>query len=358
VKLEGEITELEQSIEQDENQILTIESSINQDNSTISGLENRIAALDKKRQQKIEIKLKSAGKETQETIKKIESYLDELERTGAVDEAAEPKYIDDATVEFKFAKRKTAASLEPTTTGYELGQYCTSDIEATANAIMNLLLRPVDDVPQNKRDELKVKVKITGNSDWIGSRNGQPLGIQYTAETDLFEEYVNQEGEKKTFRLTAGETVNITNEELAFLRAYCAYNVIMTILNEKNITDYNVQFQAIEHVLPEGIDEKDRTAGEDYRGVDIDMTVENLYKHYLDEIEEVETEIEAIKTRIRQQRREITRISDGIAEKESQIENRRQEIEKQKSEKERLKGIITLAKADREIAKVKALQAE
>jgi hypothetical protein len=216
----------------------------------------------------------------------------------------------------------------------------------------------VDDVPQNKRDELKVKVKITGNSDWIGSRNGQPLGIQYTAETDLFEEYVNQEGDKKTFRLTAGETVNITNEELAFLRAYCAYNVIMTILNEKNITDYNVQFQAIEHVLPEGIDEKDRTAGEDYRGVDIDMTVENLYKHYLDEIEEVETEIEAIKTRIRQQRREITRISDGIAEKESQIENRRQEIEKQKSEKERLKGIITLAKADREIAKVKALQAE
>lgn len=356
VKLEGEITEIEQSIEQDENQILTIEESINQDNSTISGLETRIAELDKKRQQKIEIKLKSAGKETKETIKKIERYLDELERTGAVDEAKAPQYIDDATVEFKFAKRKTAASLEPTTTGYELGQYCTSDIQETANAIMMLLLKPVDDVPNNKRNELKVKVKITGNSDWIGSRNGQPLGIQYTAETDVFEEYVNKDGEKRTFRLTKGETVNITNEELAFLRAYCAYNVIVGILNNKNITDYNVQFQAIEHELPEGIDEKDRIAGEDYRGVDIDMTVENLYKHYLDEIEEVETEIQAIKTRIRQQRREITRIADGIAEKEAQIENRRQQVIAQKAEKERLNGIIKLAKADREIARVKAMQ--
>lgn len=356
VKLESEITELEQSIEQDENQILTIEESINQDNAQISGLENRISELDKKRQQKIEIKLKSAGKETQETIKKIESYLAELERTGAVDEAKAPQYIDDAVVEFKFAKRKTAASLEPTTTGYELGQYCTADIEATASAIMNLLLKPVDDVPTNKREELKVKVKITGNSDWIGSRNGQPLGIQYTAEADLFEEYVNQVGEKKSFRLTKGETVNITNEELAFLRAYCAYNVIVNILNEKGVTDYQVQFQAIEHELPEGIDDKDRTAGEEYRGVDIDMTVENLYKHYLDEIEEIEAEIEIIKAKIRKERREINRIAESITEKESQIGNRRQQVEAQKAEKVRLSGIIKLAKADKEIAKVKALQ--
>jgi hypothetical protein len=356
VKLESEITELEQNIKQDENQILTIEQSIQTDNSTISSLESRIAELDKKRQQKVEIKLKSAGKETQETVKKIENYLAELERTGAVDEAIKPQYIDNATVEFKFAKRKTSASLEPTTTGYKLGQYCTSDIEATANAIMNLLLKPVDDVPQNKRNELKVKVKITGNADWIGARNGKPLGIEYTAETDVFEEYVNQKGEKKSFRLTAGETVNITNEELAFLRAYCAYHVILNILKQKNITDYIVQFQAIEHELPEGISEKDKTAGADFRGVDIDMTVENLYKHYLDEIEEVEAEIEAIKTKIRQQRREITRLSEGIAEKETQIENRKQEIEKQKAEKERLKGIITLAKADKEIERVKALQ--
>jgi chromosome segregation ATPase len=143
---------------------------------------------------------------------------------------------------------------------------------------------------------------------------------------------------------------------LAFLRAYCAYHVILNILKQKNITDYNVQFQAIEHELPEGISEKDKTAGADFRGVDIDMTVENLYKHYLDEIEEVEAEIEAIKTKIRQQRREITRLSEGIAEKENQIDNRKQEIEKQKAEKERLKGIITLAKADREIERVKALQ--
>ncbi|MFK7946270.1 MAG: caspase family protein [Saprospiraceae bacterium] len=356
VKLEGEITEIEEAIKQDENQIMSIEQSINSDNSQISDLEKRVAELDKKRQQKVEIKLKSAGKETKETIKKIENYLAELERTGAVDEAKEPQYIDDAVVEFKFAKRKTAASLEPTTTGYELGKYCTSDIQETANAIMTLLLKPVDDVPKNKRNELKIKVKITGNADWIGARNGKPLGIQYTAETDVFEEYVNQEGEKKAFRLTAGETVNITNEELAFLRAYCAYNEIISILNQKGINDYQVQFQAIEHELPEGINEKDRTAGEDYRGVDIDMTVENLYKHYLDEIEEIETEIQAIKTKIRQKRRQITEIADGISEKETLIENRRQEIEKQKSEKERLNGIIKLAKADREIERVKALQ--
>ncbi len=357
-RIEGEITALEAQIQEAEKQVSTIEQSINTDSKQISTLEERVKELDKKRQQKIEIKLKSANKETKKTIQKIEQYLAELERSGAVDEAITPKYIDNATVEFKFAKRKTAANLQPSSTGYNLGQYCTPDIKATAEAIMNLLLKPVNDVPQNKRHELKVKIKITGNSDWIGARNGRSIGIRYTAENDLFEEYVNQLGEKKTLQLKKGTTVNITNEQLAFLRAYCAYDVIIRILQEKNITDYEVQFQAMEHELPQGIDEKDKTAGADYRGVDIDMTVENLYKHYLDEIESVEAEIEQIKTQIRQNRREIERISDGIAKNESQIELHRSQIKQQEEEKKRLDDILKFANANKEIEMVKALQTE
>ncbi len=362
--IEGEIQTIEGSIKSDESKIEAIEEEMDGNAKRTKDLRAKIDQLDIKRRQKIEVKL-SRTKDSESTIQQIEQYLEELERSGAVDDVKDPVTIGDATVEFKFAKRKTASSLEPTSSGYELGKYCTEDIQKTTNAIMALLLRPVGDVPKNRRDELKVKVKIVGNSDWIGANTGQPLSIWYESPENVFEEYTNKDGDTKSFRLTQGERKRITNEELAFLRAYCASNIISDILTYRGINDYEVQYQAIEHELPSNVNPKDREAGRKYRGIDIDMTIENLYKHYIDEIEELEDEIRKIRRETRQKRTEIetieadiTRKRTEIAEKRTAIEEKEAAIQAEKDKKEQLQTILKVAKADREIARVKELQGE
>lgn len=355
VRIEGEIKDIEASIEADEQKISVIENELDDNGKKVKTIQDRIDALDIKRQQKIEVKL-TRTQDSEATIKQLERYMDELRQSGAVDDVKDPVTIGDATVEFKFAKRKTASSLEPTSTGYEVGKYCTEDIQKTTNAIMGLLLRPVGDVPKNRRKDLAVKVKIVGNSDWIGASSGQPLSIWYESPEDVFEEYTNKDGDKKTFRLTKGERRRITNEELAFLRAYCANNIISDLLIYRGINNYEVQYQAIEHEIPVNIDPKDREAGRQYRGIDIDMTIENLYKHYVEEIEQLEDEIRKIRRETRNKRSEIATIEEGIEEKREAIEAKETEIQAEKDKKKRLRRILNVAKADREIQRVKELQ--
>lgn len=356
-RLENEIEAIEETIKEDRQKITDIEQAIQNDNQDVAAIQEKIKALDKNRQQKVEIKL-SSTKKSKETMAKIEQYIQQLEQSGVVDKTPPPKYFDNAVVEFKFAKRKTAASLEPTASGYDLGKYCTDDIQETARSIMDVLLRPVNDVPKDRRDELKIKLKIVGNSDWIGARSGQPLSIWYDCEADVFQEYTNNDGDTKTFRLTAGERIRITNEELAFLRAYCAYNIIIDILRSKGVFNYEVQFQAIEHEIPADIDPKDREAGRKYRGIDIDMTVENLYKHYIDTIKQLEADIRQIRRKTAQRRDEIMEIEERIEQKQATIQERRDAIKVEEEKKEKLKGILRVVKADREINRVKAIQAE
>jgi phage shock protein A len=358
VKIKNEIEEIEVTIEQDRSSIKQFQDGIKADRQRIQEIEQEIKSIDIKRTQTVEIKLGSVKKESASTLNKIDGLLEQIEREGIVDNQ-KAVTIDDAKVEFKFAKRNTASSLEPTTTGYQLGKYCTTDIVNTTTKLMDILLKPVDKVPN--KEELQVKVKVIGNADWQGG--GKLLNIWYTGEQDIFQEYVNGKGESKTFKINRGESRRITNEELAFLRAYCSYEIIKNALEAKGVRDYMVHFQAIEHIKPEKTG-GNSDPGSAYRGVNIDMTIENLFKHYLDKIKQLEQEIEEIKNGFDEIERRINRLKTDITEKENSIEQKRIKIEQEEARKAELEKILNNAstadgvssRAKKEVERVLKLQ--
>ena len=358
VNIKNEIEEIEVTIKSDRSAIKNFQAGIKTDRQRIEQIEQEIKNIDRKRTQTVEIKLGSVKEESMETLNKIDALLEQIEREGIMDNQKSVT-IDDAIVEFKFAKRNTASSLEPTTTGYQLGKYCTTDIVNTTTKLMEILLKPVDKVPN--KSELEVKLKVIGNADWKGG--GKLLSIWYTGEKDIFQEYTTREGETKTFKIDEGERRRITNEELAFLRAYCSYEIIKNALEEKGVRDYLVQFQAIEHDEPEKtIDNPD--PGSAYRGVSIDMTIENLFKHYLDRIKRLEQEIEEIKDGFDDIERRIDNLKNDIVKKENSIEQKRIKIEEEEARKAKLQEILNHAsvtegvnsKAQKEIQRVLKLQ--
>ena len=359
VGLQSEIKDIEASIQKDRTEITSLRTEITTDRSKIDDLKKEIAKIDIKRSQKLEIKLGSVRKESAQTIEKIGDMLDKIERENIVDNQKSIN-IDDAVVEFQFAKRNTASSLEPTSTGYQLGKHCTDDIVNTTEGLMDILLRPVDNVPD--KSELSVKVKIIGNADWKGS--GKTLNIWYVGEEDIFQEYTNKDGESKVFTVDENQRKRISNEELAFLRAYCAYKIIKRTLDAKGVYDYQVQFQAIEHEQPEKLNSTD-DPGAPYRGVNIDMTIENLYKHYLDKIKVMEAEVEEIKDGLDEKEEKIQRLRRGIAQKQTTIEDKKQAIVAEETRKADLQKILDDAmikqglnsKAKSEVEKVRQIQA-
>ena len=360
VAIKNQIEDIETSIQKDRTEIKGIRTDIGNDKSKIKKLQAQISKIDIKRSQKLEVKLGSMQKSSGKTLEKISDLLDKIEREGVVDNQKSVT-VDDAVVEFQFAKRNTAASLEPTTTGYQLGKHCTDDIVNTTESLMDILLRPVDKVPNNKKNELSVKVKIIGNADWKGG--GKVLNIWYTGEENIFQEYTDKNGETKVFNIDEGIKKRISNEELAFLRAYCSYKIIKRTLEAKGINDYQVQFQAIEHERPEKINKAD-DPGSEYRGVSIDMSIKNLFKHYLDKIKELESEIEEIKDGLDEKEDAIQSLRSDIVEKEKVIEDKRIAIQKEEERKGNLQEILESAQikqglnsqAQREVEKVRQIQ--
>ena len=358
-KIQNLIQNIESDITERRTTIADIEDVIDEERKQIEEIRNEIRRLDVKRTQKVEVKLSSMKKTSKETIKKIEALMDRIEREGIVDNQQQVM-VDDATVEFQFAKRNTASNLEPVAKGYVLGQHCTKDIQETTHDLMKLLLRPVKDVPD--RSVLKVKMKIVGNADWIGGGDDKLLSIWYTGEKDIFHEFMNKEGETQIFKISKGEERRITNEELAFLRAYCAYNIIIDLLEAEGIKDYMVQFQGIEHEMPDSLMGDD--PGAPYRGIDIDMTIENLFKHYVDKIKELESDVEDVKFGIVEKKKEIRNLRREIEQKENEISAKTAEIEREENQKKKLQEILQNAlitkgldsKAKKEVEKVKKLQ--
>jgi len=359
VKLQNEIEDIEEGIVEDENLIKKSQTGISADQKKIQELNAEIKKIDVKRSQKVEIKLESIRKDSKNTLDKINSIMDKIENEGIVDNQ-KSFTVDDAVVEFQFAKRNTAASLEPTTSGYQLGKHCSDDIVQMTEGLMDILLRPIDNVPD--KSELGVRIKVIGNADWSGS--GKVLNIWYTGEEDIFQEYTNKDGESNVFNIDKGARKKISNQELAFLRGYCSFSIIKRTLEAKGVTDYRVKFQAIEHERPEKINSSD-DPGAAYRGVGIDIQIENLFKHYLDKIEALEKEVEDVKENIKSKEREIRRLRKNIDKKEELITDKQNAIAKEEERKVKLQKILDDAqikqglnsKAKSEVEKVRLLQA-
>lgn len=378
--IDKQIAAIEGEIEQIEDEIHLMEKTIVKNEDDIKSMTKTIDLIDVKRNQVIDVTL-DINENSESVISEIDSVLQQIE-AGKIVDNQDKRLIGDTKVEFKFAKRNTASGIDIAPEGYPIAQYCTDDIKDVTYGIMKVLLKQIKDVPFQQRSEIKVKLAFTGNADWRGA--GKLLNVEYTSPSKIFQEYENKDGEVKTFQLEAGETRFVTNEELAFLRAHCAYEIIVGLLLNAGVRDYEASFKAIEHADPskpdpstlEGAEaafeevtsdtpqyytgfesEIDSSKGKEFRGVDIDMVIENLFKHYVDKLKRLEEDIE-------KKGKDIEKIKKDIKKKEKDIEVQEELIAKEEEKKEALEQIIAnvqvkkgyKSRANREVERVRRIQ--
>lgn len=337
---DANISEYEMRIAELENSIETSRNEINALRAESDRTKIRIDSLDKPREQTVELQLKDMRNTSKSTMQNIREVVKKGRSIGASDFPVNEQEVsleDNAVVKFKYGKRRMDSNLRPDIKGYKLGKYCTEDIVSFTQDLMEILLLRVDEVPPANLKDIVVKLNITGNADWIGGT--RKLGIKYAAKKDIDEQYKDKNGESQTFYVSAGETIRIDNKELAFLRAYCAYETILAILNSKGINNVEVYFTAIAWPIPPNTSPRDQEAGKAYRGVDISVSIKNLYKHYVEEIEKLEERLEEIKEEIRGRQA-------NIEENEALILALENKIAVAKAEKLKLENILNAAKID------------
>ncbi|MGB1206746.1 MAG: hypothetical protein ACPG5B_13930 [Chitinophagales bacterium] len=183
--------------------------------------------------------------------------------------------------------------------GQVIGKYCTQNTQNATKMLVNLILNKVYNIPFHDKENLSINLNITGHADWRGSGGGL-LDIIYEASQDMKENYNNRDNETQSFFLSQGQKKRISNEELAFLRAYCAYITAYEILEEQNLKIDKLIFKAMEHL------EKDGTDGKAFRGVDLQIQIDGLDKYYERLIAEEEEKIKLSKLRIIEIKEKIT----------------------------------------------------
>jgi len=341
-----EVAVVDTEIENYQDRIKEIEEGIQADRAEITALKEEsdqikeeINSIDIFREQTVEVELKDMRKVSTNTLAEIRQVIAEGKTISDTAPSNEKEVlIDDsnAKVNFKFGKRRMNSNLRPDIKGYKLGKHCTEEITEFTYGLMDILLNKVEDVPDENLKDIGVKLYLTGNADWVGG--DKQLGIRYTAEQKIDEQYKTKDGSTRDFYIEAGQTRNINNEDLAFLRAYCAYQTILDILKAKGVQgNIEVYFTALTWPKPPNVKANDRNAGKAYRGVDISITIENLYKHYIDKIKELEDRLVDIKE-------EIAQKETSIEEKKKQVTDLEDRIASAKEERQKLENIINNSK--------------
>lgn len=313
-------------------------------NLEIKELEQKIEKADQPRVRSVQLELDDIQKISGQTWNDIRDVYDKIQEEGLVDSLTDVKEIavpnSNAKIQMKFGKEKMNSNLQTTPNGYKLGKYCTDEIVEVTENTMLLLLKKIDDIPVGERGAINVDLTITGNADWKGGSG--KLNIYYKSEEEIDQEYIDKNNDPHSFYMEVGDSRNINNEELAFLRAYCAFQKTLSILQGKGIspTQIKVKFIAIAHAkpspMPPGVD-----PGKKYRGIEISIQIENLYKHYQDKLDELRNEL-AILQGERQKKMDLIEKKKG--EKKA-IEEEIKRLEEEKKKTENLIGDINPLKA-------------
>lgn len=180
-------------------------------------------------------------------------------------------------------------------TGTSLGDYCSNQIKESTKKIVEAMLEFIDfeirrqNLLEDQKNSLVVKLSLTGKSD--GHRVVRSNGIcmlKYKGETINTKYFSINDQKEKTITIRDGDP--ICDEELAFLRAYCA---------DQQIRNYFRGKIRNENIVTEYVAKVHNEKGDVYRGVDINIDIENLFKYKTLEIEqrrfrqrEIEVEIE------------------------------------------------------------------
>ncbi|MCB0643134.1 MAG: caspase family protein [Phaeodactylibacter sp.] len=337
------IRQAEGFIQNQEKEIEFIKRSIQEDRMQINyllqeqdKLTTHLEEIDVQREQIATIDLPNFQKLQQEELAHLDALFEEV-RQGAFVDDQKMEMLGDNTVQFSFSKRHTDANLQPSGKGFKLGDYCSSDLQQTSEGLMQILLASIDRVPEEQRRQIQVNLRLTGHADWQGGN--QLLGIRYKAERDLHRYYLDQAGKEQLFQITSGQEKAITNQELAFLRAYCVFETIEALLLKKGLlpSQISVEFKAIAHQKPAKRLKGD-DPGKDYRGFDLDLSLQQVYRHYVDKIAELEEQIQLMDT-------ERENYQVAIQTKREQIEPLQIRIQKAEARRQELEEITRAADA-------------
>ncbi|MCB0644103.1 MAG: hypothetical protein KDC44_20800, partial [Phaeodactylibacter sp.] len=115
---------------------------------------------------------------------------------------------------------------------FAVGDHCSPRIINYTNTVLQGLLARTKSVPIEFRDSLDIRIEIEGYADYRGA--GGLIGLFY-AKKDYDYVYTNREGTRVPFRWRAGRSDQITNEQIAFLRAACSCDITQEILNQNGL---------------------------------------------------------------------------------------------------------------------------
>lgn len=325
-----EIEALNRSIQEDYSLITTYEKDAIQ-------LEQQMQRLDRNRTQMATVEIPNLQKLNQQELDHLRALFERIEE-GALVDSKSFRFDGDSKVSFKFAKRKTSSNIRPTANGFEMGQHCSEDLRQTTSQLMDILTLAIDKVPSNQKRQIQVNLQLTGNSDWIGGTD-RP-NIWYRPDRNIYEEYTDIDGNTHIFSATNGQAKFITNKDLAFLRAYCTYGVIQEVLAAKGIQSSQIAayFTGIAHPQPIQLPAGSIDPGKAFRGVDINISLENVYRHYVDQIEALQRQLLTI-----EEQQEGLLV--GIEEKRQQIRRLNDRIYEAKARKRQLEQVVNAADA-------------
>ncbi len=170
--------------------------------------------------------------------------------------------------------------IETVIRGYKSGEFCNEEIKESAKKLLEIELA---NAKQKKNVKIvSAKIEITGHAD--GDCYGKEAG-KYKNDAKIEGKYfVNKVGKKIT--LTKNSIFN--NEQLAFLRAFCAYNVIKVLLASKQIDISECIFYATEH----------KEISDTLRGITLKITIEKCFAEHYEVMQKRVAEIDSCSERV------------------------------------------------------------
>ena len=190
--------------------------------------------------------------------------------------------------------------------GFPVGDYCTPSIKNYTEGVLQAMLKRINQIPETYRRKLNVVVTLRGFADYRGYKQ---IIRRFRANKAFDFIYTNGEGTSVPFKMRQGQSELITNEQLAFLRALCAYDLMTQFLDSRGVSTpkTNFTFHAIEQI-PGEVDAND---GKDFRGVKIEWTITNFNEYLLEDLKMQEADRQKIIAQIQAKKDEIRAIQNN-----------------------------------------------
>ncbi|MEM7368773.1 MAG: hypothetical protein AAF587_09215 [Bacteroidota bacterium] len=243
----------------------------------IKSLNNRVDDLDVERIQKVSV--------VDMRLDQADQIRKELEMAKKSLSSSDLSLSGNSKIQIDTKRGIVDNFLEASPERYEIGRHCDGEIQEIAYQLIELFLIKVTELKRDEKDSLVIDLQLIGHADGHGYQ--KLLNIKSSMSIDGVRYVVD--GQYKDCNIERNN--RITNEQLAFLRAYCAYGIFQDWLLQNGIdlqnSKHRIDFAVEEH--PE--------KGPEYRKIEIKLSVDKLYLHHEEEIGELKAEIRRLETR-------------------------------------------------------------